>query len=296
MRYKIILILLFLGCSLNLKSQSRWGIFAGGGTTWYYGDMNDRLLTHQKLFSYYWKAGVLYKASPRVYITASYAQAKVVGADSLAIQDFNIRRDLHFRNEIWQTSLQIEYRLLGYKNGETRKVTPYLIGGIAYFHHNPVAILNGKEIELRPLGTEGQNIPNGGNEDPYNEYYFSFPYGVGVEFKLSKAFALKLEIVNHFTMTDYFDDISTNYADSTQLANAPNGALAILMASNLVNGYPAAGFGRGNRKNNDTYVFAGLSLLYSPFNDKNSGKNGNNNSGNRSSKRKKRKAACPAFD
>ena len=93
MRDKLIIILLFCVLSTGVQAQSRWGIFAGGGTTWYYGDMNDRLLTHQKLFSHYWKAGLLYKASQRVYITGSYASAKVVGADSLAIQDFNLQRN-----------------------------------------------------------------------------------------------------------------------------------------------------------------------------------------------------------
>lgn len=296
MKEKLLIVLFFLSVSFTSNAQSRWGIFAGGGATWYYGDMNDRLLTHQKLFSHYWKAGILYKASQHVYITGSYASAKVVGADSLAIQDFNLRRDLHFRNEMWHTSLQIEYRILGYKNGETRKVTPYLVGGISYFYHNPVALLNGREIELRPLGTEGQNIENGGYESPYKEYSFSFPYGIGVEFKLTNALALRLEIVNHFTLTDHFDDLSDSYADSTKLAGAPLGALAVQMASNLATGYPQKGFGRGDPKDNDTYAFAGISLLYSPFKDKESGKGGNKSSGNRSGKRKKKKAACPAFD
>ncbi|MBK9638359.1 MAG: hypothetical protein IPO63_11265 [Bacteroidetes bacterium] len=296
MREKLIIILLFCGLSTGLQAQSRWGFFAGGGTTWYYGDMNDRLLTHKKLFSHYWKAGLLYKASQRVYITGSYASAKVVGADSLAIQDFNLQRDLHFRNDIWYTSLDVEYRLLGYNDGRTRKVAPYLVGGVSYFHHNPVAILNGNEIELRQLGTEGQNIQNGGYDSPYKEYSFSFPYGIGVEFKLTNAFALRLEIVNHYTLTDYFDDLSNNYADSMELAGTPLGALAVEMASNLATGYPRKGFGRGNPKNNDTYVFAGLSLLYSPFNDKDSGKSGNKSGNHKSGKRKKRKASCPAFD
>jgi hypothetical protein len=296
MREKLLIVLIFLSVSFTSQSQSRWGIFAGGGATWYYGDMNDRLITHQKLFSHYWKAGLLYKASQRVYITGSYASANVVGADSLAIQEFNNRRDLHFRNDIWHTSLQVEYRLLGYKNGETRKVTPYLVGGVSYFHYNPVAILNGREIELRPLGTEGQNVAGGGYDSPYDEYSFSFPYGIGVEFKLSNSFALRLEIVNHYTLTDYFDDLSDSYADSTELAGTPLGALAVQMASNLATGYPNKGFGRGDPKDKDTYAFAGISLLYTPFKDKESGKGGNKGSGGRGGKRKKKKAACPAFD
>ncbi|MBL7922653.1 MAG: hypothetical protein JNL88_00500 [Bacteroidia bacterium] len=296
---KNLLLLSFLTLvSLQGFTQSRWGIFAGGGTTWYYGDMNDRLLTHRKLFSYYWKAGVLYRASQHFYISGSFAAGKVVGADSLAIQDFNNRRDLHFRNDIWQASLQAEYRILGYKNGNTRRVTPYLIGGISYYHFNPIAILNDQEIELQPLGTEGQYIDGDGNEAPYDLYGFNIPLGIGVEFKLSRAFAARLELVNHFLLTDYFDDLSSDYADSLKLSATPNGALAVAMASNLATGYPREGFGRGDPNDKDTYVFLGLSLLYTPVFGDNDGKGGggNKSSGYKGGRKKKKKANCPAFD
>ncbi len=293
------LILFFLILNFSAYAQSRTGIFIGGGTTWYYGDMNDRLLTHQKLFRYYFTGGLLYRVSQHVYIAGSFSAGKVVGADSLAIQEFNLRRNLHFRNDIWQGSLHAEYRLLGYQNGKTRKVTPYLIGGVAYFHFNPVAILNGKEVALQKLGTEGQYIEGGGNPDPYKLYGFSFPFGIGVEFRLSNAFAARIEVINHFALTDYFDDVSTNYADSSQLAATSNGPLAVEMASNLPSGYPAEGFGRGNPKNKDTYVFAGVKLLYTPVFGKNgsgNGGGGHKSSGHGGGKKKKKKASCPAFD
>ena len=42
MRDKLIIILLFCVLSTGVQAQSRWGIFAGGGTTWYYGDIGKR--------------------------------------------------------------------------------------------------------------------------------------------------------------------------------------------------------------------------------------------------------------
>lgn len=280
-------------------SQTRMGIFIGGGTTWYYGDMNDRLLTHQKLFRYYFTGGLLYRASQHFYIAGAFSAGKVVGADSLAIQDFNIKRDLHFRNDIWQASLTAEYRLLGYQNGKTRKVTPYLIGGIAYYHFNPIAILNGKEVQLQKIGTEGQYIDGDGNPKPYKLYSLSFPLGIGVEFRLSRAFAARVEVINHFTFADYFDDLSTDYADSSKLAATAAGPLAVEMASNLAEGYPRTGASRGDPNDNDTYMFAGVKLLYTPVFGENSGRGnsgGNNKSGTRGGKRKKKKANCPAFN
>lgn len=295
----LLFFLILLTIGQQSQSQSRWGLFAGGGTTWYYGDMNDRLITHEKLLGYYWNAGLLYRVSPHFHISGRYAAGSVVGADSLAIQDFNKKRDLHFRNDIWQTSLHLEYRLLGYRNGRSRKVTPYLIGGFAYFHHNPIAILNGEEVELQPLGTEGQYIEGDGNPEPYTLYDFSIPAGLGIEFRLSNAFSARIEVINHFSFTDYFDDLSSDYADSLKLSSTPNGALAVAMANNIASGYPKEGFGRGDPKDNDTYVFAGISLMWTPGAGNDDGNRGGQvkgrNSGG-SGRKKKKKANCPAFD
>ena len=298
MKQKLLLFLTLLTLSTTTFAQSRLGLFIGGGTTWYYGDMNDRLLTHRKLFSYYFTGGLLYRASQHIYISGSFAAGRVVGADSLAIQEFNLRRNLHFRNDIWQGALHLEYRLLGFKNGKTRNVTPYILGGIAYYHFNPVALLNGNEVALQPLGTEGQYIQGDGNSKPYKLYKLSAPLGIGVEFRLTNAFAARVEIINHFTFFDYFDDVSTDYADSTLLAATPKGALAVEMANNIADGYPRTGYGRGDPKNNDTYVFAGVTLLYTPVSGSGGG-NGNkqgHRGGGGGGKKKKKKSSCPAFD
>ncbi|MBL0095792.1 MAG: hypothetical protein IPP46_04375 [Bacteroidetes bacterium] len=132
--------------------------------------------------------------------------------------------------------------------------------GVAYYHYNPIAILNDQEVELNPLGTEGQYIEGGGNPKPYKLYSLSFPLGVGVEFRLTNAFAARIEIINHFTFADYFDDLSGVYADSLQLSATTNGALAVEMASNLADGYPRTGASRGDPNDNDTYMFAGVKL------------------------------------
>jgi hypothetical protein len=293
---KILFLSLLLLChSSTLFSQTGPGLFIGGGTTWYYGDMNDRLLTHPRLFRYYFTGGILYRFSPRIYVAAAFAAGRVVGADSLAIQDFNRKRNLNFTNDIWHANLRLEYRLLGLKGNKGRRVTPYVFAGAGYFHFNPKATYDDVEYELQPLGTEGQYIDGGGYPEPYELYGFSFPLGIGVEFKLTEAFALRLEIANHFTLTDYFDDVSTSYADSTRLATTPNGPLAVLVASNLPNRYPVEGFGRGDPKQNDNYAFAGITLLWKPGEGSGGGRGKGGYSGGGKG-RKKKKANCPAFD
>jgi hypothetical protein len=79
----------------------------------------------------------------------------------------------------------------------------------------------------------------------------------------------------------------------------PNGLLAVEMASNLDRNYPDEGFGRGNPKNNDTFMTAGLSILYTPvFSGKGNGGSGSNRNahgGKGRSKRGKNKNNCPAY-
>lgn len=296
MKRTFFLIFFLSALTANLSAQnSRWGLFVGGGTSWYYGDMNDRLTTHPKLFRYHFTGGLIYKISPHVYLNGAFAIAKIVGADSLAIQDFNLKRDLSFSNDIWQATLKAEYRILGYHNGNTRKVTPYVFAGVGYFHYNPVADFNGTKVNLQPLGTEGQFIDGDGNPAPYKLYSVNFPLGVGVEFRLLRSLAARVELTNHFTLTDYFDDVSTNYADSAQLA-ATSGVLAAEMASNIATGYPREGYGRGNPKQKDSYAFLGVTLLWSPDIHGGGGGSGRGHGGSHSGGRKKKKAACPAFD
>lgn len=287
----VLFVLSLIGTTLH--GQNRLGLFAGGGFTWYNGDMNDRLIAHPSTFDNYWTIGLLYRATPRFHFSLSYAAGEVMGADSVAVQDFQRRRDLHFRTDIQQFSLHANYRLLGYRGRETRRVTPYLIGGLTYFSYNPYAIVNGNRVELQPLGTEGQYIEKSNNPEPYELNRLALPLGIGVEFKISRSFAARVELVNHFTFFDYFDDISTDYADSALLAATPAGALAVAMASNLAGGYPRTGFNRGNEKNNDTYMFLGASLLYTPGWGKSGG--GPGPKGPARLKGKKRKSTCPAY-
>lgn len=275
-------------------AQSRLGIYAGYGTTWYYGDLNDRLLTSKELFGHYWNAGLVYRLNKRSSLSVNYNNAYVEGADSLAIHSYNRKRNLHFQTQIDDIALRYEYQL--FKKASIRKkqlLTPYLIIGFGALHHNPVAIYNGNEVELQPLGTEGQYIEGGQYPKPYKLYQVSAPGGLGVEVRLSNAFSLRFELINHWTFFDYLDDISTVFADSTRLSNTPNGQLAVELANNFQKGYPTDGVGRGNKNNNDTYMTAGFSIVYRVANGNQSGIN---NNVRKSKGKKKKKHNCDAYD
>lgn len=301
MKKLLIGLLLLLGISTGTNAQpaSHLGVFIGGGTTWYYGDMNDRLLTHPKLFNSYFNFGLIYRLSPHVDLVANYINGKIVGADSLAIQEFNIHRNLHFQSKIWELSFRADYKLFNdVRKRKSRILTPYVFIGFGCFHHNPQAVFNNQLIDLQPLGTEGQYINEGGYPKAYKLYQLSVPLGIGLEAKLSKAFSIRFEISNHFTFTDYLDDVSGNYADSSKLSTTSNGLLAVEMASNLGRNYPEEGFGRGNPKNNDTYMTVGLSILYTPVikGKSNGGSGSNRDAHGGKGKKKRKKSNCAAFD
>lgn len=295
MKKTFFLLLLSSLLIVNVSSaQSRLGIFAGYGTTWYYGDLNDRILTSKELFGHYWNVGFVYQLNARSSLSLNYNNAYIEGADSLAIHAFNRKRDLHFQSDIEDIAIRYEYQF--FKKFSVRKkqlLKPYIILGLGALHHNPVAILNDKEIELQPLGTEGQFIEGGKYPKPYKLYQLSVPTGLGVETRLSNAFSLRLELVNHWTFFDYLDDISTVYADSTRLSKTPNGELAVALANNFEKGYPADGAGRGNKKNNDTYMTAGFSIVYRVANGKQKGVNSNTR---KKKGKKKKKHNCDAYD
>jgi hypothetical protein len=290
---KILLVTVMLSCSLQIKAQSRLGIYAGGGISWYYGDMNDRVITDPELFTGHFNGGLLYRLGYRWNIVANIHMGSLEGADSLAISEYKLERDLHYRTDITEGSL-----LFNYYPFNSKKIRPYLIAGVGYFRFNPIADTpDGKEVELQPLGTEGQyiNSNNSNYPEPYELSQISVPFGIGFEYGLSRAFTLRLEIVNHLTTTDYLDDLSGKYADSTQLASTPNGLLAIEMANNMSTGYPEKTKNRGDSNQNDLFTTVGISLLYTPvFSKSGYGAKGITGSGLKARKKKKRN--CAAYD
>ena len=61
---------------------------------------------------------------------------------------------------------------------------------------------------------EQYNLP-----DPYSLWQIAVPFGVGMRFRLSYMWDLKLEAGLRKTFTDYLDDVSGNYAPSGVLLN-----------------------------------------------------------------------------
>jgi len=174
-------------------------------------------------------------------------------------------RNLSFRNQIIEGSLQGELNFFNYQLGNRKfPLSPYLFGGLAYYRMRPMANYRGTWYELQPLGTEGQGTDFG--EEQYKTTMFSVPFGVGIKTNLYAIFGLSIEWGVRKTWTDYIDDISGKYMDPALLQEY-NGELAARLADRsirqeitTVDGSSNSGLQRGDPGRNDFYFFSMISL------------------------------------
>lgn len=188
-----------------------------------------------------------YRMNPFMSARASVNWYRVSGSDFTAdlSEDGAITRyarNLSFRNDIFEISGGIEIDLLPNRGGSNSRVpfTPFIfIGGAVYNHtpkgqvpdydtHNLDYVFSdptsspastefsnaGDWVNLRQLGTEGQNISGTGVE-PYSSLELSVPVAIGVRLRLPSQFDAAIEFGYRHIFTDYIDDVSGDYVDLT---------------------------------------------------------------------------------
>lgn len=233
------------------------------GTSYYAGDLNpDQPLPAQ----YNLGGGLIYRYNfnDRVAFKGSVLYNRIYAHDKDSDNEWQVNRNLHFRNDIFEFSGQIEINFLTYEIGDSRRPSsPYIFMGFAIFRHNPEAEFDDRWIDLQPLGTEGQTIEGFG--DQYSLTQVSVPFGVGFKFNIWRNLAGSLEWGMRRTFTDYLDDVSTVYVDNALLIEE-NGPLSAAMADRSLQ--PTGpdgtntGMQRGESNRNDWYVFTGFILSY----------------------------------
>ncbi|MEP2670807.1 MAG: DUF6089 family protein [Cyclobacteriaceae bacterium] len=181
----------------------------------------------------------IHRFGPRYSLKGEFMYATIKGSDADSADPgdldngiYRYQRNLSFRNRIKELSVVAVFDLFENQSTYISRVrwTPYAFLGVAAFHHNPQAQapatdLNGNPlaqagqwVDLRPLGTEGQNATlldtdvNSGIE-PYKQIQFAIPFGIGARFRLNEVMDLWADIGFRYTFTDYLDDVSQNYVD-----------------------------------------------------------------------------------
>ncbi len=184
------------------------------------------------------------------------ADADVKGNSITSVYKRN--RNLSFSSNISEVALLFEFHPLPLFSLEPKHhlPEPYVMAGIGFFSFNPQTNYNGSSIDLKPLHTEGEGFPEYPGVSNYSLTQANIPIGIGLRYKLSSRFNLRLEYMHRVLFTDYLDDASSRkYVDPVTFdKNLSPAAAAISRAlyNRSLNGrYPPR---RGNPDNNDTYM------------------------------------------
>ncbi len=220
-----------------------------------------------------------YNYGPYLTFKGTAIYGKIEGGDyNFSSDAYRKRRNLSFKSDIVEFSIQGEWNILGYENTRTSYAwTPYLFGGVSVFRFNPKAQFkymsyhdpslqaqDGDWIELQPLGTEGQETTKFNDKRRYSLTQLSIPFGVGAKWQLNDHWAFGIDFGLRKTFTDYLDDVSSIYVDNIIVGGA-SGPMAIAMKDR------AAEVGelpfennefRGNSATKDWYLIGGLTLTY----------------------------------
>lgn len=180
-----------------------------------------------------------HRFGPRYTVEAAISYATLSSDDNKAADPggdnskYRYVRNLHFKNNILEVSAVAIFDLFQNQGSYLSRVqlTPYVLAGIAGFHHNPQAKAPetnihtgaaipeaGQWVKLAPLGTEGQYAdlqPTDANFGikPYSLWQLSIPFGFGARYKLGEALDISFDITFRYLFFDYIDDISANYVD-----------------------------------------------------------------------------------
>jgi len=191
--------------------------FALGGSQ-YFGDLNTNYG-----FKYVRPAGgafIRFHLNPFIGIRTSLNYARVGYDDKYSNDPFEKRRNLNFKSDILELSVQGEFNFVRFATGDfNSRFTPYLTLGVGAFYYNPYTHFQGKRYYLRPLGTEGQNA--GFDSHKYSYVAMCFPVGAGVKWWMRPGMNVGFEISDRLTTTDYMDDVSSYYVGSQYFAKDP---------------------------------------------------------------------------
>lgn len=250
-------------CSTQVAQAQQFQLGVFGGVAHYNGDLTTNRLSNEINES----LGLFgrYSFNNHFALRGGFTYGRLSGDDANQVSPDLIERNLSFRSNVFEFSLVSEINLLGLDYN--KPVSPYFFGGVALFHHNPQAEINGTWVDLQPLSTEGQGLAAYPDREVYNLWQVSVPFGAGLKIRFSDAITMGMEIGWRLTFTDYLDDVSSTYVDRNLLASE-KGQLAVRLMDRSVelSSDPTAvkreGAIRGNPEVNDYYLFMGTSLAF----------------------------------
>lgn len=203
---------------------------------------------------------IRYKLNQKWAINSSINYIRLSGDDANTKEGPRNWRNLRFRNNIFELASRGEFILLqisdvGGSGRYNTSLNLFLHAGISIFYHNPKGSKDEFNwVALRPLKTEGYK---------YKSIGFATPLGAGVTITHNRYSRYGLVLNYRQTFTDYIDDVSTIFADPSELSSDAAALANQFNGPNEESINFGAGTIRGNPKNKD--VFFTLSLTYSKY-------------------------------
>ena len=251
-----ILVCLFLIIGSTV-SHAQKGYELGGwlGTSFYYGDLNNRLSVQKPGIA--GGLNIRRNFNTRTATMVSLSYGRIAADDSSSPNTFERSRNLSFHSNIFDLSAVFEFNFFNYVHGSSDEYfTPYIFGGASVFNYSPKAELDGITYNLRDFGTEGQ--PRGGE---YGSFSGSIVVGGGWKWDISDNYSLNVFIRYNKVFTDYLDDVSRTYPDFRELEDNRGATAVALSDRSLMDGIGVPERQRGNSKDNDAIVMVGISIM-----------------------------------
>lgn len=237
-------------------SDSELGFMVGG--SYYIGDLNPFMPYRNTNLA----GGIVYRYNihSRLSFRANFTYGKLEGYDSNSKEASILDRNLSFQTHIFELGAGIEFNYFPFQLGHDRyKGTAYILAEIGMFRMNPKTIADdGGEVELQPLGTEGQGSSLNGSR--YGLTQLTIPLGVGAKLSLGEKSSINFEIGLRKTFTDYIDDVGSDVYIDPALIVSENGPLAADLSNRSLSG---SRYGRrGDASTKDWYVFSGVMFTF----------------------------------
>lgn len=260
---KLKILIPFLFFLPNFASAQFFEIGMGIGGSVYSGDLSpNEGLDNFKLIRPAIGIFASHHFNDRVALKLGVNNFTLTADDKINTKQSAVDRNLSFRSNIWEISLQGEFYIMRFDPERNEMpLSIFVSTGANVFFHNPKAYIAGEYHALQPLSTEGQGLPSFPDRKPYKLTQLSIPAVLGLKYNVGPLLNLFIEFGPRFVFTDYLDDVSNTYAVGDELRDA-KGDLAVLLSDRRlspdgeVKEYPDFST-RGNVKSKDMY-FVGL--------------------------------------
>jgi|GEM_PF-1871457 len=171
-----LVIALLFSLSIADETAGTFGIGAKGGVTTYAGDIDERnFAAYYDFYGSYWLTN-------RLGLAFNY------GKGFLSAAEVNNENERYFKTWLWNYST-----LLRFKLRPSCDFNAYLTAGFSV-------------IDIDPKERNGWRLPNRA-AGVYDKTNYAIPMGMGATYYLGEVVAIDAELIFHYALTDYIDDI-----------------------------------------------------------------------------------------